>query len=155
MMACGSRRFRKTRPSRGCDNPVDIAWVQAPTLPATGAFAMRANDPLSEFGEALRTTVGWVALIAGTMVAGTWLGMWIAAGELPGLVDALSAVGASFVACLFLPRIWFALLVALLAIYVPLKAESVWLYITAPIVNRCVFTALESALGDLGDYGLR
>ncbi len=88
---------------------------------------MRANDPLSEFGAALRTTAGWVALIVGTMLAGIWLGMWIAAGKLPGPVEVLSAFGLSFVAPLLLPRIWLGLLVALLAIYVPLKAESVWL----------------------------
>ena len=100
---------------------------------------MRANDPLSEFGEALRTTVGWVALIAGTMVAGTWLGMWIAAGKSPGPVEVLSAFGLSFVAWLVIPPVAVALLATLLAIYVPLKVESVWLYVTAPIVNLLVW----------------
>jgi hypothetical protein len=106
---------------------------------------MRSEHPLSEFGEALRTTVGWVALIAGTMVAGIWLGMWIAAGKLPGPVEALSAFGFSFVAWLVFPPITVALLVTLLAIYVPLKAESVWMYVTAPIVNLLVWTYVTAS----------
>ena len=41
--------------------------------------AMALDYPFSVFWKALRTTVGWITLIMGTIMAGTWLGWFMVA----------------------------------------------------------------------------
>ena len=107
---------------------------------------MRAYDPLSVFWQSLKTTVGWVILIFGTASAGNWLGIWIGTGVRPELVLMLYGLSAWCLAWLLFPGILIAFAVTMLAVYVPLKAERVWLYVAAPVVNLVVWTAVTACL---------
>jgi hypothetical protein len=107
---------------------------------------MGLEYPFSAFWRALQTTFGWVLLITATMAAGTWLGAWIGLGERPPLGALLGEFGGLFLAWLLFPRILVGFAVTALALYLPLKAERLWLYVSAPVVNLLVWTALMTSV---------
>jgi hypothetical protein len=98
------------------------------------------------FWQALRTTVGWITLIFATASLGNWLGIWIGMGETPELLVMLYGLGAWCLGWLLFPRILIAFAVTVLALYLPLKAERVWLYLAAPLVNLLVWTAVTASV---------
>jgi hypothetical protein len=107
------------------------------------------SDPLSTFCDAVRSAVGWLLVVFGVSVLGSWLGIWIGLGEPPGLGGLVTAPLMLF----FAPRSHPELLVVLLALtivlwYVPHRFESLWLYLGGAVADFLAWLAFWAwALG--------
>jgi hypothetical protein len=81
------------------------------------------------------------------MFVGIWLGMWIGDGELPGLDSAIDGFLGAFIAWFLFPRrIIAAFFVTFFAFYLPLKFESIRLYIGAGVVNLLTWTVVIASI---------
>ena len=105
---------------------------------------MDPHDPLSTFCRALQTTVGWSIVVVGTMCAGYWLGMWIGLERLPNPAAAVFAIAWASVAWLLFPGVLVGVAVMALAWYLPLKIESLWLYVSAAVVNLLTWIVIAA-----------
>ncbi len=90
-----------------------------------------SHYPLSAFAGAIRTLTGWACVIAATVLAGAWAGIWIKRGELPELTTAMTAVSLVLLSSFFHPLSAIAVAVAVLAYYLPVRCESVRMGVAA------------------------
>jgi hypothetical protein len=96
--------------------------------------------------DAIRTVVGWTAVIVATTVLGLWIGMSISDGEFATLSDLQLAI-------LLLPFAWlvslkfaFAIAVTAVALYLPLKIDSRRLMIAAGSVNFATWILISISI---------
>ena len=96
--------------------------------------------------DAIRTVVGWTAVIVATTVLGLWIGMSISDEEFATLSDLQFAIFLLSFAWLVSLKFAFAIAVTAAALYLPLKIDSRRLMIAAGSVNFATWILISMSI---------
>jgi hypothetical protein len=109
---------------------------------------MRHGDsyPLDVIAKAATTVVGWVVVVTGTLIIGFCCGCWIGDGEVTGFHVMFYALAWVPLVWLWHPTIFIAYAVTALAIYLPMRFESIWLYLTALIATFVTWLTIVACI---------
>ena len=101
---------------------------------------------LEKVGDAFVSVVGWAIFIAAMVVVSFWVGYSISHREITGFGQTMGAFA-------WVPMVWFAfptMLIAfattVLAFYLPLRFQSLWLYVAAPLVNLLTWITIVGSI---------
>jgi hypothetical protein len=97
---------------------------------------------LEFINDMVTSVVGWIGVIVVTVVIGFFVAYWVGHRKFMGLYPTLQA-------SVYLPVIWITwpqmlavYITTVLAIYLPLRFQSTWLFILAPIVSIVVWVSI-------------
>jgi hypothetical protein len=103
--------------------------------------------------EAIHSIAGWVALIGGLAVVGAWLGLWAGQQKMPGLFDGFTPVCMSRLLCVLHLPSSIACAVTALAVYLPIRFDSIWLCVVAAGATLVTCLVIVAAFWPLGVFG--
>ena len=116
---------------------------------------MRDNDwtPLNAILGAITSVTGWVLVISTTVVIGFCCGYWIGHREVMGPTATLQAFAWVPLVWLGQPLILVPYAVTALALYLPIRFESRWLYIGAVIVTLLAWLVIVAIIVEATAHG--
>ncbi len=124
-----------------------------PSRPRHAGARSGSWNPLSAFGEAIQTTVGWTAAVFAAATVGLWIGLSIGTGGLVGPRDTLLALCFASIAWLAAPGLFVAFAVTVLALYLPARFESVRLRIVAGAATLVTWAMMAPGLSWVVQHG--